>query len=130
VTRVPPRAARERSLPERDDETGYAGVTPADAERAAAFRERAGLRGLIDVHTHFLRCRLSGSRQRAWCRRPWPWFGVGRSNRMPARARPTFPAIQRSTAAHVSAYSFAPERRANARASREIRLQARRGTTP
>jgi len=50
------------SLPERDDETGYAGVTQADAEQAAAFREWAGLRGLIDVHTHFLRCQLSGSR--------------------------------------------------------------------
>ena len=130
MTRVPPRAVREREPAGTRRRNRYASVTQADAEQAAAFREWAGLRGLIDVHTHFLRCRLSGSRQRAWCRRPWPWFGVGRSNRMPARARPTFPAIQRSTAAHVSAYSFAPERRANARVSREIRLQARRGTTP
>jgi uncharacterized protein len=39
-------------------EAKRAEANPADAERVAAFRERAGLASLIDVHTHFMPERL------------------------------------------------------------------------
>ena len=56
----------------------WADVNRADVERAAAFRERAGLAGLIDVHTHFMPERLLAA-VRAYfdaagplIGRPWP----------------------------------------------------------
>ena len=41
-------------LASRQAEGAWAEVKRADAERVAAFRERAGLASLIDVHTHFM----------------------------------------------------------------------------
>ncbi len=59
-------------------DAGRAGVDQADVDRVAAFRERAGLRGLIDVHTHFMPERLLAA-VRAYfdaagplIGRPWP----------------------------------------------------------
>jgi uncharacterized protein len=55
-----------------------AGAGPAEAERAAAFRDRAGVPSLIDVHTHFMPERLLAA-VRAYfdaagplIGRPWP----------------------------------------------------------
>ena len=65
-------------LPERGDGTGCASVTRADTGRAAAFIERAGLPGLIDVHTHFMPERLLAAVQAYFdsagplIGRPWP----------------------------------------------------------
>jgi len=38
----------------RGTEVPVTGVGQADVKRAAAFRERIGVPGLIDVHTHFM----------------------------------------------------------------------------
>ena len=64
--------------PGHDGSAGCADVTRAEAGRAAAFRERAGLPGLIDVHTHFMPERLLAAVQAYFdaagplIGRPWP----------------------------------------------------------
>jgi hypothetical protein len=64
--------------PDDGADPGEAAVDPADVERAAAFRERAGLPRLVDVHTHFMPERLLAA-VRAYfdtagplIGRPWP----------------------------------------------------------
>lgn len=59
-------------------EAGASGVSESDVARAAAFRDRAGVPGLIDVHTHFMPERLLAAVQAYFdaagplIGRPWP----------------------------------------------------------